>query len=223
MDADTRNFGLSAVCIIAMWASCLDLPRAFSLPGSNLLSTPCIIISMNELSSRESSPAPDADLASAAAAGEQAAFAELYRRHAGRLLPTLWRLTGGDGAKAEDLLQDTFIQAWRKLDQLREPAAFYGWLKRMAVNLALADKRRLQPVSHGEVPEQADVQPPWPAADMDLERAIARLPDRARQVLVLFHIEGFAHAEIATLMKIEQGTSKAQLHRARGLLKEMLA
>lgn len=158
----------------------------------------------------------------AAASGDRTAFAALYRRHAGRLLSMLWRLTGGDRERAEDLLQDAFVQAWNKLDQLRDAQAFAAWIKRLAVNLALADRRRMK-IAQGEpTAEPAAAEPPWPAADLDLERAIARLPERARQVLVLFHLEGLGHARIAELMAIGEGTSKAQLHRARKLLKEML-
>lgn len=162
----------------------------------------------------------------AAAAGDRSAFAHLYRRHAGWLLPVLWRISGGDRGLAEDWLQDSFVQAWRCLDQLRDRDAFGGWLKRMAINVALSDRRRgkltiVEP--HPGVEDPAALQPPWPAADLDLERAIAGLPKRARQVLVLFHLSGLPHAEIAALMDIDIGTSKAQLHRARTLLKEKLA
>ena len=171
-------------------------------------------------------PAGDATYVAAARAGDRQAFAELYRRHAGWLLPTLWRLAAGDRGLAEDWLQDAFIQAWRCLDQLRDGDAFGGWLKRMAVNVALSDRRRgrLTTVSADAAHAEAtQPEPPWPAADLDLERAIAGLPERARQVLVLFHLSGLPHAEIAALMDIDIGTSKAQLHRARALLKEQLA
>ena len=166
----------------------------------------------------------DAELVRAVLEERSGAFETLYRRHVGSLWPLLWRLAGGDTARAEDWLQETFVLAWHKLGQLRDGQALASWLKRMALNLALADKRRLNPVEHGvELPDIGDVEPPWPAADADLEKAIARLPERARQVLVLFHIEGAGHQEIAALMNIEVGTSKAQLHRARSLLKEMLS
>lgn len=223
MDTDIRNSGLSIICIAVLWTICPDQFENVPVEFSNLFGTSCIFIDMNDMPVTGEPTRTDAELVSTVVAGGRQAFAELYHRHGGRLLPTLWRLTGGDHARAEDLLQDAFVQAWNKLDQLREPAAFGGWLKRLAVNLALADKRRLKPVESNNIPEQAAAQPPWPAADMDLERAIARLPERARQVLVLFHLEGLQHTEIAALMCIEEGTSKAQLHRARSLLKEMLA
>jgi len=164
----------------------------------------------------------DDALVQAARNGDQAAFEQLYRRHAGWLLPLLWRLAGGDRARAEDWLQDAFVQAWKQLGKLRDPAAFGGWMRRLAVHTALSDKRRRNLMTASETADQAAPEPPWPAADVDLERAIAGLPVRARDVLVLFHLGGFSHQQIGTLMGIEVGTSKAQLHRARSLLKEVL-
>lgn len=164
----------------------------------------------------------DAALVQAALNGDCKAFSDLYKTHAGWLLAVLWRLADGDKGLAEDWLQDAFVQAWNKLHQLREPAAFSGWLKRLALNVALSEKRRGRLVSVDVEADAGAPEPPWPAADLDLERAIARLPERARQVLVLFHLSDLGHAEIADLMGIEPGTSKAQLHRARTLLKEML-
>jgi len=176
-------------------------------------------------------PVPDTDaevgndliLVEAARDGDRRAFEALYRRHAGWLLPVLWRLAAGDRSRAEDWLQEAFVQAWQKLDQLRDDAAFPAWLKRMAINLALADQRRGQLTLAEQTSERAAPEPPWPAADLDLERAIVGLPERARQVLVLFHLAGLGHAEIGQAMGIDPGTSKAQLHRARTLLKERLA
>ncbi len=159
----------------------------------------------------------------AARRGDRAAFEGLYRRHAGWLLPVLWRLAGGDRARAEDWLQEAFVLAWQKLDQLRDDDAFPAWLKRLAVNLALAEQRRGRLVLAEGTIDRAAPEPPWPAADLDLERAIVGLPERARQVLVLFHLAGLGHAEIGQAMGIDPGTSKAQLHRARSLLKERLA
>jgi RNA polymerase sigma-70 factor (ECF subfamily) len=164
----------------------------------------------------------DAPLVDAAQSGDTEAFAALYRRHAGALMPMLWRLAGGDRPLAEDWLQDAFVQAWRKLDQLRDRAAFAGWLRRLAANVALADRRRGRLATVDAEVEPGAPEPPWPAADLDLERAIAALPDRARQVLVLFHLSDLGHAEIAELLGVDIGTSKAQLHRARKLIKEAL-
>jgi len=159
----------------------------------------------------------------AARRGDRRAFEALYRRHAPSLMPMLWRMAGGDRGLAEDWLQEAFVLAWRRLGQLREPAAFGGWLKRLAVNVALSDKRRGRLTTVASHADPSAPEPPWPAADLDLERAIAALPERARQVLVLFHLSDLGHAEIGELMGIDPGTSKAQLHRARKLLKEALA
>lgn len=166
---------------------------------------------------------PDEALVLAARGGDRRAFERLYRRHAPKLMPMLWRLAGGDRSLAEDWLQEAFVQAWRKLGQLREPGAFGGWLKRLAVNTGLSEQRRGRLRTVDVEADASAPEPPWPAADLDLERAIAALPERARQVVVLFHLSDLGHAEIAELMGIEPGTSKAQLHRARRMLKEALA
>ena len=171
----------------------------------------------------ESGEDDERGLVIAAQRGETAAFEQLYRRHAGRLMPILWRLAGGDRPLAEDWLQEAFVQAWNKLGQLREAGAFGGWLRTLAVNIALAEKRRGRLATVDAEVDPGAPEPPWPAADLDLERAIAALPERARQVLVLFHLSNMGHAEIAESMGIDPGTSKAQLHRARTLLKEKLA
>ncbi|MDX1626187.1 MAG: sigma-70 family RNA polymerase sigma factor [Wenzhouxiangellaceae bacterium] len=165
----------------------------------------------------------DADRLRAVVAGGEAAFESLYREQAPLLYPLLWRLAAGDRGLAEDWLQETFVRAWKGLDQLREPAALGGWMKRTALNVALADRRRKRLATVDAAPEATAPEPPWPCADRDLESAIAALPDRARQVLVMFHLADFTHAQIAEAMGIEVGTSKAQLSRARKLLKEMLS
>lgn len=158
----------------------------------------------------------------AAQQGDTGAFEYLYRRFAPGLLPMLWRLSGGDRSLAEDWLQETFVLAWKKLTQLRDPNAVGGWLRKLAVNLALSEKRRGRLESIREYTEPTAPEPPWPAADLDLERAIIDLPKRAREVLVLFQLEGWTHEEIAQRLKVETGTSKSQLSRARSLLKERL-
>lgn len=167
---------------------------------------------------------PDALLVARSRSGCQQSFRELYQRHAGRLMPMLWRLSGGRTSQAEDWLQEGFLLAWRKLDRLDDPQSFGAWLKRLTLNLALSDRRRQALVTEtSSLENQAMADPPWPAADRDLERAVAALPQRAREVLVLFCLEGLTHAEIASAMGINPGTSKAQLHRARQILKESLS
>jgi RNA polymerase sigma-70 factor (ECF subfamily) len=169
----------------------------------------------------------DAALVRRAVAGEMAAFEQLYRRHAGRVHGAILRLVGMDRARAEELTQDAFVQAWRKLGSFRFESAFATWLHRLGVNIALMDLRirrdedtmdddDLQAAAGGEVPFCA-------AERGDLERAVAALPTRARAVLVLHDVEGFKHEEISAELGMAVGSSKAQLHRARGLLRRALA
>ncbi len=155
--------------------------------------------------------------------GDKEAFEALYRAFGPRLMASAWRLAGGNRALAEDWVQDAFVQAWNKGASLREPGAFGGWIRRLLINIALMDMRRSRLVDMEPEQESAGVEPPWPCLDRDLEQAIAALPDRARMVLVLFHLEDFSHEEIARRLGVTTGTSKAQLHRARKLIKERLS
>ena len=160
--------------------------------------------------------------------GEQAAYEALYRAHAPRIHALCWRIGGGDRQLAEELTQDVFVKAWRKLDTFRGDASLGTWLHRLAVNEALSDRRkrsrRLQPVALEEGCDVGTGAPemPWPGCDRDLETAIAQLPDRARAVLVLAAIEGYSHREVGAMTGMSEGSSKAQLHRARTLLMEWL-
>lgn len=168
----------------------------------------------------------DANDVRAAAAGDRQAFQRLYRLHVGRIHGALYRLVGFDHARAEDLTQDAFVRAWQKLAEFRHESAFGTWLYRLAINVALMDirARGADPVSmvaEETLPEHAES--PFCAAERDeLERAIAQLPPRARAVLVLHDVEGWRHEEIGIELGMAVGTSKAQLHRARALLRNLL-
>lgn len=171
----------------------------------------------------------DSDLVGRAGRGDRAAFEKLYRRHRDRVYGLLWRLAGGDGALAEDLLQEAFVRAWQKLDSFRGESRFGTWLHRLSANVALSDRRiRLKRVQRETPLDEAAERTAMGDRDvragqqMDLERAIAALPERARTVLVLYDIEGYSHAEIAELTDMAVGSSKAQLHRARRLIREDL-
>ena len=176
------------------------------------------------------SPAPaginDSDDVRTAAAGDRYAFQRLYQLHVGRVHGAVYRLAGYDHARAEDLTQDAFIRAWQKLPGFRHESAFGTWLYRLAVNVALMDirARGSDPVSMVDDEHLPDVgETPFCAAERgELERAISLLPPRARAVLVLHDIEGWTHEEIGTELAMAVGTSKAQLHRARGLLRKTL-
>ncbi len=176
-------------------------------------------------------PAPatdpsDKDDVHAAAAGDRQAFQRLYRLHVGRVYGAVYRLAGYDHARAEDLTQDAFVRAWQKLAGFRHESAFGTWLYRLAVNVALMDirARSADPVNmmtEDDVPDHGET--PFCAAEREeLERAIGKLPPRARAVLVLHDIEGWRHEDIAAELGMAVGSSKAQLHRARGLLRKIL-
>jgi RNA polymerase sigma factor (sigma-70 family) len=168
----------------------------------------------------------DTDDVRAAAAGDRHAFQRLYQMHAARIHGAVYRLAGYDHARAEDITQDAFIRAWQKLPGFRHESAFGTWLYRLAVNVALMDlrSRGSDPVSvlgDDQLPEAGDT--PFCAAEREeLERAIAKLPPRARAVLVLHDIEGWTHEDIGNELTMASGTSKAQLHRARWLLRKVL-
>lgn len=173
-----------------------------------------------------SAPASDTDDVHAAVAGDRTAFQRLYRRHVDRIHGAVLRLAGYDHARAEDLTQDAFVRAWQKLGEFRHESAFGTWLYRLAVNVALMDlrSRHAHPVGfvdEDSLPEQGET--PFCAAERDeLERGIARLPSRARAVLVLHDVEGWRHEDIGKELDMAVGTSKAQLHRARALLRKFL-
>jgi len=170
----------------------------------------------------------DADQARAAAAGDTRAFEQIYRRHVGRVHGVVVRLVGGHGARAEDLTQDTFVRAWRALPEFRFESALSTWLHRMAVNTALMELRgrrsgpRLEEEADNDDIAMVDHREQGPALRMDLERAVATLPPRARAVLVLHDVEGWKHEEISASLGMAVGSSKAQLHRARQLLRTRL-
>ena len=170
-------------------------------------------------------------LVAAAARGEMQAFEALYRRHAGRVHGVIARLVGSHGARAEDLTQEAFVRAWQALPAFRFESAFSTWLHRLAVNTALMElrSRRSRPQDEGDSDEEvfdligsADSAGHTTALSMDLERAVASLPPRARAVLVLYDVEGWKHEEIAAELGMAVGSSKAQLHRARNLLRDRL-
>ena len=160
-------------------------------------------------------------------AADPGGFDALYEEHAGRVYAICLRMTA-DPAEAESLTQDVFVQAWRKLGQLRARESVLGWLRRIAVN-AVRKHRRSAARRHARVqlvrdPAQVErgFAGPVPEDRLAVERAVAALPQGARAVLVLHDVEGYRHAEIAGMLGITPGTSKSQLHRARMLLREAL-
>ena len=186
--------------------------------------------------------AVDCGLADRAAEGDRAAFEEIYRRYVNRVYGLCLRLTA-DASEAEILTQDTFVKAWSAISGYAGHGNLGGWLGRVAVNLwrdrfrASAREGKLveEMISH-----QFDHDESTAAAGLsgvrrssrdgvidlltglDLERCIARLPRGGRLVFVFHDVEGYTHQETADLLDLAVGTVKAQLHRARRLLRKML-
>jgi RNA polymerase sigma factor (sigma-70 family) len=167
---------------------------------------------------------PLPELVERARAGDTEAFERLYREHSPRVFALCLRLTGGDRSEATALLQDAFISAWRALPGFRGDAPFSTWMHRLTVNAMLQNVRgtrrrearvlQMESTTH----TTAEYHGREPGLVMDLENAIARLPEGARTAFVLHHIEGYQHQEIAEQLGIAIGTVKAQVHRARCLL-----
>ena len=159
-----------------------------------------------------------------AATGDEAAFERLYRRHVARIHTLARRMAGPDAA--DDLTQDVFVRAWDKLATFRGESAFGTWLHRLAVNVILSRHRSNKHERTWVVDDEAALAAApatiHPATRMDLDAAIARLPEGARKVFVLHDVEGWTHEEIAEQMGLVPGTSKSQLSRARAALRRML-
>ena len=163
--------------------------------------------------------------------GDLGAFDEIYRTHSGKLFSLVLRMVGHP-SDAEDLLQEVFLTAHRKLEGFRGDSALGTWLYRLAMNQcldhlrsrraktglltdALDDEPALEDVSSRGIAEQA-------VAKVDLERALAQLPDGCRAAFLLYDVEGLDHREVADALGIAEGTSKSQVHKARLRLRALL-
>src|SRR5688500_4256986 len=173
-------------------------------------------------------PAEDAGDVALAASGDRRAFERLYKAHVNRVFTLCTRMCG-NRIRGEELTQDVFVRAWEKLPQFRGEAQFSTWIHRVAVNIALTDrknearsrKRMVEDeADEGDTPLQKASVTPGYGDRMDITAAMERLPKGARQIFVLHDIEGYKHEEIAEMCGITAGGSKAQLHRAGLLLSE---
>jgi RNA polymerase sigma-70 factor (ECF subfamily) len=172
----------------------------------------------------------DASLVSRCVAGDISAFEELYQQHAGRLYSLTLRMLG-NSADAEDLLQEVFLTAYRKLASFKGASSLGTWLYRLAVNACLDHLRsrsarndlRTDSLDREEAPPVSARDPAMVPTRFDLERAIRQLPPAARSCFVLHDVEGFEHHEIASMLGIAVGTSKSQVHKARMKIRESLA
>jgi RNA polymerase sigma-70 factor (ECF subfamily) len=162
-----------------------------------------------------------------AADGDCGAFESLYRQHLEAVYGLCLRLTR-DVAAAEDSTQEVFIRAWRALKRFEARSSFATWLHRIAVNVVL--NRRRQPFEwlpeeggpFGSQPERLDWTFDTPVEVVEIERAIDELPQGARDAVVLCGLYGYSPAEVASMLGLAEGTCKAQLHRARVLLRRRL-
>jgi len=160
-----------------------------------------------------------------AAGGDVRAFERLYGAHSARIFNLARRMTTNESAV--DLTQDIFLRAWQKLGTFRGESAFGTWLHRLAVNVILARRAALR-TEQSRLSDEEGVLDGVPAKPgraelgMDFERAVEHLPEGAKTVFVLYDVEGYQHEEIATMLGISSGTSKAQLHRARMILRRYL-
>jgi RNA polymerase sigma-70 factor (ECF subfamily) len=172
----------------------------------------------------------DSDVARAAT-GDRLAFERLYRGHVNRVFSLCARMVT-DRVRAEELTQDVFVRAWEKLHLFRGESSFATWLHRLAVNVVLND-RKTEGRKRSRFEEEDEENgmdaftgvvgmPLAPGDLLDLEAAITRLPPGARRVFTLHDVEGYKHEEIAEMLGVTTGATKAQLHRARLLLREAL-
>jgi len=159
--------------------------------------------------------------------GDMTAFERLYRENVGRIYALCLRLEG-KAEQAEERTQDVFVRAWERLETYRGESAFSTWLHQLAVNVVRGAWRteqrrrnRVVTVDIDTLENRVGEQASWDKS-IDLERAIAQLPPGARRVFVLHDVEGYQHGEIAAFMGLSPGTCKAQLHRARQLLRKAL-
>lgn len=175
------------------------------------------------------------ELIAGARRGEEKAFETLFHQHKQRVYSVCLRITG-NSADAEELTQEAFLQAFRKIHTFRGESAFSTWLHRLAVNVVLMRLRKKKvsetPLEGSAEKEEFDQpQKEFGAPDLVLmrsidglhiERAVARLARGYRQIFVLHDVQGYKHHEIAALLGVSVGNSKSQLHKARIKLRRLL-
>ncbi|GAB3336248.1 RNA polymerase sigma factor [Marivirga atlantica] len=164
-------------------------------------------------------------------AGDQSAFNQLYTLYAKAMYNVALRIIKQQ-QEAEDILQEAFVKAYRKLHQFEYQATFGAWLKRIVINQALdfIRKQKLQyadDVNDMNYQDVADTneEVDWDEVDFTVDKikqAMQELPTGFRVVTSLFLFEGYEHKEIAEIMGISESTSKSQYHRAKIKIKEIL-
>ncbi len=170
----------------------------------------------------------DSELVARTQQGDQEAFHQLYESYHRRIYALCWRMLA-DKDSAEDVCQEVFVQVWQKISNFRGESKFTTWLQSVATNTVLSHLRkqknwlqRIFSIEDQQV-ETASVDMVDEKESSDLDAKIQRLPERARLVFVLFAVEGYRHEEIAKMLNMAVGSSKAQYHRAKNLLKASLS
>jgi len=153
---------------------------------------------------------------------DEEAFRTLYRAHTPYLWSLALRLCGGREPEAEEIVQEAWIRVAARLERFAWGSALRTWMAGVLINCWRERRRKIEWTE--ALPDELAAEPPWPATvgRLDLERAIAGLPEGNRAVLVLFEIEGFTHEEIGDLLGIAAGTSKSRLFFARRAVRESL-
>jgi RNA polymerase sigma-70 factor, ECF subfamily len=193
------------------------------LPGAD--SSSCTGALLLRSQSDDDAAVRGADDVALAAKGDVRAFEQLYRQHLPRVHSLVRRMAGG--RDTDELTQDVFVRVWQKLASFRGDSAFSTWLHRLAVNVVIerfrTEATRRQRMHDGEEIFETLAAPVRSRdVSMDFEAALVKLPDGAREIFVLHDVEGYKHQEIADMLEISPGTSKAQLHRARMMLRRHL-
>lgn len=162
-------------------------------------------------------------LARATRRADVSAFGELVRLHQSQVRGFLRRMTRGDFALADDLAQETFLEAQRKLHLYRGEGSFAGWLLRIAYSRLLMETRRRRPAPEQHSAEQQQPDPAiGAAARLDLEKAMACLSAPERAALTLHFALGCSHEETAKIMQLPLGTAKSHISRGRERMKQLL-
>ncbi len=174
----------------------------------------------------------DSALVARALLGDQSGFSELIDRHAEMLTRTAWRFTANQ-QDAEDVVAETFVRAFERLDEIRGAESIGPWLRTIATNLCLDDYRkrryrgqRIQEYARAVPTISTEADPQGAVlgdeSQRELSRALRQLSPRQRTAFVLFEVEGKDLKEVAAEMRCSEGTVKAQLHRARRRLRDLL-
>lgn len=166
------------------------------------------------------------ELVTRAQQGDTDAFELLYRRFIGPVYTLAFRMTASR-EQAEDMTQEIFVKAWEKIHLFRGDSAFFTWLYRLALRICLRARKTKLPGEYREEMGQGTNNraqgrsDQWSVEDsIDLQKAITRLPPRTRAAIILFDINGYSHQEVAGLLGIREGTSKALIHKGRRRLRQ---